>query len=447
MQWAFMFFEGAGAKFRKDGPDVFLFELLRRMRVDPEILARKENLLASEFEFQGSGHLPGYLMVKVLWRSAVARTTRALDRDHFLAFVKSYFYDDYAFVATLLDPATCEHNSANAIGLYFQDRIRQFLTIDLDTAMAEHEGAINREPIPSVTSRGLTVMHPAFAGLNEDSSLAELGRDWLGECVEELHDQDEVGVGESHRRWDQSVLLQRASLSVGSLECWIRVNKHRRVLIYQEEPSNWDDGIMGSLGAREGIAEYEGPGTVEFYVVPELNVSAFFVWREQQVVGHHAVSHLNQEEDVARLHLDPIKRRTMLEVLAGREQILESVIADSGIHLVRDQMNETMPPALAGFYTQIASMIDDGENWETTAGELAQGGLYQVFGRDGDFLRGLSILGNAMSVGYDREDLSKLFQNAGLGLDDVLASARRWANERNVKTVGETDDGLILSLL
>src|SRR5438552_614983 len=85
------------------------FSMLYQTRIHHEELRhrwveRRENVLADSFSSEGSGYLPGYLTVKGFWKSAYMETKRDFDSELFLSHLRAYFYDDYAFVATILDP-------------------------------------------------------------------------------------------------------------------------------------------------------------------------------------------------------------------------------------------------------------------------------------------------------------------------------------------------------
>ena len=88
-----------------------LSALLARHRLSDDMRERKANLLVQPFSCVGGGYLPGYMLVKNLWLYMLRerKCHRFWDRDLFLSYLQSFFYNDYEFIATLLSPETSEY--------------------------------------------------------------------------------------------------------------------------------------------------------------------------------------------------------------------------------------------------------------------------------------------------------------------------------------------------
>jgi hypothetical protein len=119
--------------------DVSCNVLLQTLRFRKAFVRRKASLLAEPFSCE-SGYLPGYMAVKYFFRHAGRKSRRAADRDLFLSFLRTFFYADPGFAAVILNAETSGIDSASSISSYFQQRIGQYLEMDLERALEEFEG-------------------------------------------------------------------------------------------------------------------------------------------------------------------------------------------------------------------------------------------------------------------------------------------------------------------
>lgn len=421
MLWTSQLYEGREGM-RDRGFNLFLFELLTRMRVDREVVRRKENLLASHFEFERSGHLAGYMTVKMLWNSAILRTNRAPDRDHFFSFLKSYFYDDHAFVATVLDPNVSEHEAGNQIGLYFQDRIRRFLTMDIDAAMEEYEEAITDGLEQRTTAKGNIVAFPNFKGLSVDPALEEQGKQLTMRLIDELDLQYQEN-GNLSVELDRKISFQRHTMCIGSTDVWIRVNEHDRALIYQEKPQDWHDGIMGSYNVFEGTEQYEGPARVEFKYFTSLGQTATILWKDDKAI---ALVTLGKTDEYIEASLPySIERSALLKEVENMDALLNDHIeGDEILKLMINGLTASLPEGVASMYARLASMIcEDSVGWEQFERTLVEGGLYSVLESDAELIRGLALAGNAASVKILDEELAEIFEEQNLDFPRFMERA------------------------
>ncbi|MCK9913683.1 hypothetical protein MXD81_31325, partial [Microbacteriaceae bacterium K1510] len=68
-----------------DGLNLFLFSLLYRARLDPDLRRRREAVLAGHFPVNSGGYLAGYMALKNIWRHARMNTILANDAELFSA--------------------------------------------------------------------------------------------------------------------------------------------------------------------------------------------------------------------------------------------------------------------------------------------------------------------------------------------------------------------------
>jgi hypothetical protein len=84
---------GDGDLGQRSAAELSLAILMQGMRRRPEFLRRKTGIHAMPYEYE-DGYLSGYLSVKSLWAALAARAAPLNDKDTFLAFLRSWIYDD-----------------------------------------------------------------------------------------------------------------------------------------------------------------------------------------------------------------------------------------------------------------------------------------------------------------------------------------------------------------
>lgn len=105
-----------------------LSQKLSAARMRPSHLDRKASLLLEPLSSHASPYSLGYLTIKSLQRQGAQRDERMLDSDLFLQVVHGYFYEDWNFVAELLDDdvAVDEVAASQRLLDYLRDRLDQF---------------------------------------------------------------------------------------------------------------------------------------------------------------------------------------------------------------------------------------------------------------------------------------------------------------------------------
>ncbi|MCG8611828.1 MAG: hypothetical protein MI864_14970 [Pseudomonadales bacterium] len=435
MLWAYTLFEGGGTEYRDRGPNVFLYELLSRMRNSHVGIDRKVNLFASDLDFE-SGHLAGYLTIKMLRNFALTVADRANDSDHYMSFLKSYFYDDYGFVAVILDPNVKEHVAGQNIGEYFQQRIAQLMTMDLDAAMGEYEADINQKPIERVSKQGISVSLPVFSGLRGDDDTTKTGMNRLVELTGELHNETSRAGG-AEVYLDQKILVQRSSLCLGHAACWVRINEYGHVMIYRDHPSNWEEGFLGAHQAIDNTQPYEGFGRIEVRYQPvDYNLS-YYVWNDKDLIAQIAFTGKAAESTPPQ----PIDRQTLLDYIAQREERLREMIEeDDTMSLIIQEMTSPRKDGITDFYLRIISQLSPGNSWKKTVKTLQNGGLCQLLDNNLDLVQSLAIASNATNQNYDETGIKHLFQDHGLDYDDFLEGIKAVERKHGVNLYIREDD-------
>lgn len=427
MSSAFFHFGGGEHEFKsrtsvaQHGPGLFLFALLHRMRLDDELCRRRERILTARFSSIFGGHLAGYMGLKTIWMRARRTSDLAWDAELFSAYVRSYLFDDYGLVSTILDPGKSEHNAANEIANYVLRRLNQLLTMDWEPALEEYA----RTKDVTVLHAGLTGqrMHPTPGGLNNDRQLHDLGLSRLEGLMEEIDSSDR-----SHeldwlmRQFDLQRLQKRQLLCLASLEAKVVVNALGRVIAYPMEGASAAELPFLGSEAQAGVKPGEGAGSVEFYLIPAEHSRAFAVIRKGEVVHVHFEGSIKEprRRELTRLFGT---RSKDLRILQEQEQNLEKVIADSAIRYVRTQARSTIPEGVDQLYSVLVTIDAPHDRHMRTSQTILAEGLLGLCDGDEEFLHGLAFLGVASSVSSGKAELRELARDSGVDLDAVCRKA------------------------
>ncbi len=192
-----------------------LFDLLSRVRLNPFMFLRKENVLADHFHLKSGGYLAGYMALKNIWTFAIKESALSHDPELFSAFIRSYFYDDYALIAILPDEDKSEIKAENAIAQYIFDRFKGLFKINWEDLLRDFERHYSRTC--SLTSG---IVHTDVAGLSNDAELAELGKSRLENLVKEL--AVPWNPTALTRKWRSSIFGAWQSASCFASEAWMR---------------------------------------------------------------------------------------------------------------------------------------------------------------------------------------------------------------------------------
>ena len=441
---AYFYFDAANDEIKKSGTDVFLFSLLYRARMDPELTQRREAVLASRFDPALGGHLAGYMALKNIWNSAKKRSSAAWDSELFNTYLRSFFYDDYAFVAILLDPTKSEHNAVNAIAEYFHRRLKQLLTIDLESALQAFEESYAKGS--TELDAAASVVHVAYSGLAADRDLVELGKQRLGKLIGELQRSDGFSDGEIlMSRWDSIRVRKRELMCLGHLEAEVRVNEYNRVIVTAVEGNEPSEFPTFAAQCESSVPQGTGAGSLEFYLIPRDNARALAVSRGGKLVFAHIEGPV--DEDRKRELKDVFGDRSLdLKIVQEQEANLEAVISENAIKIVRENLKATAPAAIEEIYLWLATLGVDQSHWTMASQALKEGGFFKLIEGDSEFLRGLAFLGVAASVAPSIEELEKTSRDRGLDLTYTIRTARSLAETKGFPTLMEFRNRILVLL-
>jgi hypothetical protein len=434
---------------REHGVNAFLMSLLYRARLDPDLTHRRENVLAGRFPMKYGGYLPGYMAVKNVWAKALSGFERPRDAELFSMYLRSYFYDDYALIAVILDNSQCEHNAANAIGDYILGRLKKLETLDWDAALEEFESNLGRM-LPSGHA-GAPIIHPSPGGLCNDPQRHELGMAALEELVSELYDDglekllgtgidDDELVQGLMRNLDAHRLRKRELLCLGSLEAEVEVNAFHRVAV---RPKGSLPGSlpMISVAALENVEEGTGDGSLEFYLIPSDNARASAIVRGNELVYVLFEGNLSEERKAQLSSLFGTRSKD-LRIIAEQEANLEFVVANNSIGIVRGRIKKSLPQDTEKVYRWLATLAVSDDRWQSAADVLSSGGLFKLLGTDAEFIRGLAFLGVATSVNSDKSELIEIAKKRGIDLIELIEKAKAIQAASGFPTILDAEEAI-----
>jgi hypothetical protein len=254
-----------------------LFESLIRARLTDTMERRKSNLLAQPLGCDKGGYLGGYLAVKFLNATAFAESDKFADSDLFASFLRSYFYEDFGFVAKILDERKHGESSIAEMIQYFRDRMFQFSKCDFDAEATRFENFYAHK-LPDARALGGRIP------FRTSPDLFTLGWNRLNRLMHELEvKQTDNDLGSRVvRQFCLPILSQRAYMRVGFVPAYVRVSKTGVLYAGLDNdfagslgpPENYDEKVLRIFGgspllsgrAEEGVPPGEGKGRVEVYV-------------------------------------------------------------------------------------------------------------------------------------------------------------------------------------
>ncbi len=411
-----------------------LTKLLLRERLGASFKKRKANLLARPLTTTAGGYLPGYLTVKNLWYALVPRCEKLLDTDLYLQYLRTFFYDDYAYVATLLDPATeisfvgaGPNDSAQAISLYFQQRLARLFEFTNDEELSRYEDSV------------LAGEHGPLLGA--DPALAQRGRELLDAMVSELDfDGAPDTLEKMLRRSDHWRLAQRDLMCVGSFKAPVRVNEHGRVNIGERELAG--GGTRLAVFSVAGLPECEadsGEGSVEFFLSPAGRYSLHAVTLNGKLVAVGSLSPNLTDELLEQITAG--YRTSFLEASAERDAwraiVSAQLHSETSQALYLEHYRKNARWLADAIYLAKALAHTPDEALDNAIALLSQDGFYSVLGKDYDAVMGAARLSLINGFSKTRATADPLVPTDGTDLEFVLAAIKRGEEMSGAKLMHE----------
>jgi len=228
-------------------------EALLKVRLSPMSLNRKMEFLSpslwSKDDPEKESYYTGYLIIKRLYWDLAQKYEIFSDKDFFLSFIRSWFYEDLVMVELLLKKY--DHPGARFVAMieHYGSRIMQLYENDLPAELATYEMTNNQPPghRNDFYIRGIGIRE-------EDSGRGAILLQELLDNINEIKESDSLQL----KQVDQvlrSMIFRRKIIDVTSEPVLVQV-RNGRVSFW---PYPQDDGIfVASMGALEGTPDTDG---------------------------------------------------------------------------------------------------------------------------------------------------------------------------------------------
>jgi hypothetical protein len=419
-----------GARQGESNPDLFYRELLPRMRLDPRLGARRENVFGSPFSTTHGGHLAGYLLIKILWRQFTlarlhAHEENVLEPELFGAFVNAFVFHDYGLVPLILDSSLHEAEAANKIAIHFAERMEE-LERAFDSqkvALFEHSylqfksegGAPLFEGITTPEERrlGIAAVNDAYA------SLSRPGSGWTEEHVDGFRKQ----------------LARRGRIHLSTLAADVGVGANGHITVL--------DGDHLVFGAPQGglsTTPGRAAGFLEFSFFPEPFEFAAMIFRGGDLVRLASFSENDDAEREEYLASCSSPLPQDLDGIAAVDRLVAEILDESSAGIAYEEYVNGLEARIDDAYANAVA--------ETSSCKAAlfQGGLVGVAEQDFEFLAAMAFVGVAASVSPLREHVSQMCLAHGVDFDQTLERAGSLRSRNGFNMLTATDDLVFWSI-
>lgn len=405
-----------------------LYKLLWEVRRSDFYVRRKMDLLLQPISCAHGGYLAGYLTVKNLWHFATSRCERFADPDLFLMYLRSFFYDDFGLVATLLDSSTAEISSVNAISAYIQRRFQSFFEATFESDIDDFERAVCAMKFGERPTN-----LPRFS---TSLSRYDLGKRLLESLVDELKADKLENMGDLMRIMDSWTLAQRDIMCIGSLNVSVTMPRPGRVVAKRLER------IVCAGPTLEDVDQADGDGAVEIYLSPSGGYRVFAILLGQKIVALLFFGDVHEKEREQFMSY----RLSRAEVDANNDaahQLLHAFISQKVISIVYshvDEYNQQIPDQV---YLPKALLHVPDDQIDSCINLMQNDGLLPLLKGDLLLLKALAILGLSYSLNLTRSELVKSFSTYDMDLDHSLEQLKRCGEISNIPLVADLEDQIL----
>lgn len=375
--------------------------LLQTTRRQPAMLERKAGVYAQRFECE-AGYLAGYLSVKALWAQLASKAPLLHDRDLYLAFLRSYIYDDARLALLMLDHALSDFAACEAIANHIYRRLGALVESDdlVERVNAWESACLGGQPV--IEAIGVTVAE------------RERADDELMLLMDDVQQKGPISDFATHA---MMTLQERRYLSLGAVPAVASSQRGRiRIAAVAASPYGRAEFMVDkqhwpfapdSLLAGELIA-----------VTPSRRpcVLVYFVADKQACLVHSFGSLDDVDQDELARHA--INRRSNAALHEELEAALAASLAHPGLSMSLEQSRRNVLRVAERLYGTLATLHAAQEAVDGVLVRLRQGGLLALLDDDADLVRGVASIGLANTMGTDRASLSMF--SALAGLDEAL---------------------------
>jgi hypothetical protein len=375
--------------------------LLQTTRRQPAILERKAGVYAQSFECE-AGYLAGYLSVKAMWAQLASKAARLHDRDLYLAFLRSYVYDDARLALLMVDRELTDSEACEAITDHIYQRIGALVeSDDLVERVTAWESACEQR-LPVIEAIGVTLAE------------RERANDELMLLMDDVQHGGPISEFAAHA---MMTLQERRYLTLGAISAVATTQDNRT-------------SIEAVAATPEGRAKFlvdqghwpfapDTPLAGELVAVTPSRrpcVLVYFVADKQARLIHSLGPLDDIDQDELARHV--INRRSNAALHEQLEVALAAALADPLLSVIVAQSRRHVLRVAEELYGKLATLHAEDEAVDGALARLRRGGLLALLDDDADLVRGVASIGLANTVGSDPASLAIVSSLAGL--DDAL---------------------------
>jgi hypothetical protein len=399
--------------------------LLYRMRLSENFSTKRDSLLVRPLAYKDGGYLPGYLTVKNLWNAGRQYCKKLTDSDLFLTYIRNYFYNDFGFVAAILEPDIELSWIADSITWYFRKRVENFLNSDLSLEISLFEEKSKRK----------SELYEQIEGIAVDHALSLIGRKRFKKLLSEINDT-EASSNEldtilcTRSMW---MFAQREIMCIGSFAVDVNVNENRYV------QATVNGKLIYSAPALKDVSIGKGKGSLEINLSHAGHFIAMSVSREGYVVSNIFLGDVTEQVrqqfenyliDCPRQDSEAQIDKDMIDTASETDHL------QGNINYIR----EMFLYAHNELYKQWATWHVAEDCRKNCIEKMEEEGFWGLFEQNSDAIRGLAILGLTTSFRMDKDRVKKVFSAQNLDFEATVASIRSFENKSQFRCLVERED-------
>lgn len=416
LRWIYLAYTELSPEQRGHDAGAALNPLLFEIRFSPYYRRRKTELLLQPFQGPGSEYLLGYLTIKKLYATGTLRTRAFQNTDFALIFLRDWFYNDFGLVDAILNNHTGS-STGEAIAKYLNDRINDFIAIDLDKAAQKIVAHLNTNPPPPPLNASFNEQIGYLEPLNETAETLR-GIERLRQLYDELHEPSRsmTIAGQKlrdHLHWD---FLQRELMCIASINVVNEPHGDRMIRSTVDGQPLFDMELL-----PDKTLEAPAEGTLEYHINPSGPYHFFAISDTKgEPLGIFPMGAPMDEMSVERFRgqrFSTAERIRMTDMLRqGADAILKNVqdreLAD---------LRELLAPTAATYFFNVVFDTDDEHPLRTS-----ETGLLPLLNGDLDFLANLGVISLVHCfIGSYRAVYRQLGELIGEDLDGTIARFER----------------------
>lgn len=422
LMWAWILYSQSGKDFQTE-----VQQILMASRLAPSTADRKVNVLAKAFSLNNTdGYLAGYLSVKTTSIIILEASTKFIDSDFFLAYMKEYFFEDPGLVSIILTDADDEWQWAEGVINYFRNKIKTLVAEVDENTLDDFERSCSTPNRKGVDTRledkvvldGEFFQSPLFKDVSATESARKQLHTALADALKPINKAGFEWLQSSSR----ALLIRRHLMCLGSYPTRVKINDFHRVVIYDNEGP-----ILGGQ-SEPGFEPQEGDGVLDFYVSPSRFFRAYAVSLRASLVLLFPIS---ERDEVT-------ERQLSISLLSS--EVVRQVIDTANTFLTKNEFRDpqhlslrtVFSGAVQELYETWSTVIVKQDSLPTTKNALRTDGLWTITGRSLETLRALASIGLCQSVGLSEENTAQLLKERGIDYAAMLGSLSRSASEWGV---------------